>query len=132
VPADRWGVVTSAGRELARRRLSWAGITVPPILVTADDVRSGKPSPEGYLRGARALRVPATHCAVVEDSPAGVQAARAAGMTVVALTTTHGAGALSLADFCIKRYSSVSLRRRRSDLVLAACVGGAPETPNAR
>jgi sugar-phosphatase len=78
IPAGRWATVTSASRGLAHARLSAAGLTAPEVLVTAGDVRHGKPHPEGYLAAAQRLGVPADQCVVVEDAPAGIRAARAA------------------------------------------------------
>jgi HAD superfamily hydrolase (TIGR01509 family) len=80
-----WAVVTSADARLARARLGAAGIPDPPLLVTVEDVRAGKPDPEGYLLAAARLRVPAERCLVVEDAGPGVAAGRAAGMPVVGL-----------------------------------------------
>jgi sugar-phosphatase len=77
-----WAVVTSGDRRLARARLGAAGV-YPPVLVTADDVTEGKPDPQGYLLAARLLSVPPADCVVVEDSAAGVEAGRRAGMCVV-------------------------------------------------
>ncbi len=57
------------------------------IVVTADDVTRGKPDPEIYLLVARQLQIPPDECLVIEDSPVGVQAARAAEMNVIAVTT---------------------------------------------
>ncbi len=94
----RWAVVTSGGRELATRRLALVGLPVPEVLVTGDDVEQGKPDPEPYLRAATALGVPAAACVVVEDAPAGVLAGQRAGMTVLAVTTTHPAAELTQAD----------------------------------
>ncbi|MEH3088850.1 MAG: HAD-IA family hydrolase [Microbacterium arborescens] len=79
LPAGSWAVVTSATRELARRRLAAAGHRAPGSLVSAEDVARGKPDPEPYLAGARSLRVPIAQCVVFEDAPAGVRSARAAG-----------------------------------------------------
>ena len=93
-----WAVVTSGTRELATARLTMVGLPVPEILVTADDVTFGKPDPEPYRRAAAALGVPAAECVVVEDAPMGVLAAKRAGMTVLAVTTTHAAAALGHAD----------------------------------
>src|SRR5947207_1525706 len=93
-----WGVVTSGGRELAGQRLAAVGFPAPEILVTGDDVERGKPDPEPYLRAASVLGVPAAQCVVVEDAPAGVLAGKRAGMTVLAVTTTHPADALDQAD----------------------------------
>lgn len=78
-----WAVVTSGTSALARSRLRATGLPVPDVLVTADDVTSGKPAPDGYLAASRALGVPPADCVVVEDALPGVTAARAAGMTVV-------------------------------------------------
>ena len=93
-----WAVVTSGGRELAAQRLAAVGFPAPEILVTGDDVERGKPDPEPYLRAAAVLGVPAAQCVVVEDAPAGVLAGQRAGMTVLAVTTTHPADALTQAD----------------------------------
>lgn len=81
----RWTIVTSATARLAEARWRGAGIPVPANPVTADDVSKGKPDPEPYLVGARTLDVDPADCLVFEDSPAGGEAARAAGATVVAV-----------------------------------------------
>jgi mannitol-1-/sugar-/sorbitol-6-phosphatase len=94
----RWAVVTSGARELAAERLAAVGLPVPEILITADDVVAGKPDPEPYERARRQLAVPAAECVVVEDAPVGILAAKRAGMTVLAVTTTHLAPSLALAD----------------------------------
>ncbi|MFI7599602.1 HAD-IA family hydrolase [Actinoplanes sp. NPDC049681] len=84
-----WAVVTSADARLAEARLGAAGIDVR-VLVTVEDIRAGKPDPEGYLRGAELLGVPAARCLVVEDAEVGVAAGRAAGATVAALKGVSG------------------------------------------
>jgi mannitol-1-/sugar-/sorbitol-6-phosphatase len=83
--------VTSCGDRLARARLTAAGIEPPDALVTFDDVAAGKPAPDCYLEGARRLGLPPERCIAIEDAPLGLQAARAAGATTVAVTTTHSA-----------------------------------------
>jgi beta-phosphoglucomutase-like phosphatase (HAD superfamily) len=60
-------------------------------LVTAGDYARAKPFPDPFLQAARALGVPTEDCLVIEDSPAGVTAARAAGMAVIAVDR-RGAG----------------------------------------
>jgi len=97
-PADALAVVTSCGAPLAAARLRAAGLAEPAILVTADAVRRGKPSPDAYLVAAQALGAEPTECVVIEDAPAGVRAGRAAGMTVWAVTTTHASHELAEAD----------------------------------
>ncbi|MGW3424038.1 HAD family hydrolase [Streptomyces phaeochromogenes] len=106
VPADRWAVVTSATRRLAEARLDEAGIR-PKTLIAADDITRGKPDPEPFLLAARRLGVDPARCVVFEDAPAGLQAGRSAGMTTVALTTTHQAAELH-ADIVVSDLSAVS------------------------
>ncbi|MEU2543224.1 HAD family hydrolase [Streptomyces iakyrus] len=106
LPSDRWAVVTSATRRLAEARLDAVGI-LPKTLVAADDITRGKPDPEPYLLAARALGVDPAHCVVFEDAPAGLASGRAAGMTTVALTTTHQAHELH-ADLVVENLSALS------------------------
>ena len=79
-----WAVVTSADNRLAKARLTAAGIE-PPVLVTVEDIRRGKPDPEGYLRAASLIGVPAEQCLVVEDAEVGLAAGRAAGAVTAGL-----------------------------------------------
>ncbi|HSK57971.1 MAG TPA: HAD-IA family hydrolase [Actinomycetospora sp.] len=79
-----WAVVTSADTRLARARLDAAGLEFP-VLVPRDMVAAGKPDPEGYLTAADLLGVRPGDSLVVEDSPVGVAAGRAAGATVAGL-----------------------------------------------
>ena len=55
LPADRWAIVTSSPRELAKARLAAAGIQPPTVLVTAEDVIRGKPYPDGFVLPPRSL-----------------------------------------------------------------------------
>lgn len=93
-----WAIVTSGSRAVATLRLCTAGLPIPAVMVTGDEVRFGKPHPEPYLRGAERTGVPPQQCLVVEDAPAGVLAGKAAGMRVVAVTTTHERAMLVAAD----------------------------------
>jgi sugar-phosphatase len=89
LPEGAWAIVTSGGRELAQARLRRAGLPVPEMLVSGDDVRRGKPAPEPYLVGAERLGKAAERYVVIEDAPAGIEAARAAGMRVIGIAATH-------------------------------------------
>lgn len=95
LPKNRFAIVTSATGPLARARIGYAGLPLPEHLITADDVTEGKPSPEPYLKGAALLGFAPQDCVVIEDAPAGIASARAAGMQVIALLTTYPAGELS-------------------------------------
>lgn len=83
MPTDRWAIVTSATSPLGTARLAAAGLRRPSVLVTADDVSRGKPDPEGYVAAAQALGIPSDAVIVIEDSPAGIIAARASGVRFV-------------------------------------------------
>jgi sugar-phosphatase len=105
--ARRLAIVTSCSRALATVRLRAAGLPVPPMLVSADDVTRGKPDPTCYLLGARRLDVDPGRCLVLEDAPAGISAGRAAGARVLALRTTHSDDDLRQADAIIDDLSGL-------------------------
>jgi sugar-phosphatase len=89
-----WAVVTSADARLAAIRLEAAGIHAR-LVVDRDAVVAGKPDPEGYRLAATRLGVDPHDCLVVEDTPTGAAAGRAAGATVAGLK----GGAGGVADF---------------------------------
>lgn len=89
LPAERWAIVTSAPSALARARIGAAGLPQPLQIVTAEDVKIGKPDPAGYRLGAQKLGVDPSRCLVFEDVLAGVRAGEAAGADVAVITATH-------------------------------------------
>ncbi|WP_082510956.1 HAD-IA family hydrolase [Rhizobium sp. Root274] len=89
LPAHRWAIVTSAPSALARARIAAAGLPQPLKIVTAEDVKIGKPDPAGYRLGAEKLGVDPAHCLVFEDVMAGVLAGEGAGADVMVITATH-------------------------------------------
>ncbi|MFL7793918.1 MAG: HAD family hydrolase [Anaerolineae bacterium] len=107
LPKGRWAVATSGTREIAATRLTFAGVAIPAVLVTADDVERGKPDPQAYALAAKRLGVPPESCVVTEDAPAGIQGARAAGMGVIAVATTHPREALQDADVIVGRLADI-------------------------
>jgi mannitol-1-/sugar-/sorbitol-6-phosphatase len=104
-----WAVVTSAGPELARRRLAAAGLPLPPVLVSSSDVNRGKPMPDGYLAAAKRLTVAPTDAVVFEDAPAGVAAGLSAGSTVIAVATTHSAVQLEGAALVVPDLTQIAI-----------------------
>lgn len=108
LPAHRWAVVTSCSAPLADARRHAAGLPDPDVLVVFDDVARGKPAPDCFLLGAQRLGVDPADCLVVEDAPAGLAAARAAGCATLAVRTTHPDGPLD-ADLVVPLLSSVRL-----------------------
>jgi sugar-phosphatase len=118
IPLDRWAVVTSCGRVLARLRLESVGLPVPDVLIVSEDVKQGKPAPDGYRLGAERLGYRPADCLVFEDAPAGVAAGRAAGARVVGLTTTYSAGQLSDANATIADLRSIQVHADHDDFVV--------------
>jgi len=117
IPQQRWAVVTSATRALAEVRLRAAGLPMPQHLVTASDLKRGKPFPDPYLKGAEILGMAASACIVAEDAASGVRAGKAAGARVLALRTTSiDAELLSAgADWIAEDLSALSLDPARGD-----------------
>jgi sugar-phosphatase len=89
-----WAVVTSAWRTLAEARIVAAGLPLPSVIVPVDEIRQGKPHPEGFLLAAERLGVAPEECLVFEDTRPGIEAGLNAGMQVVGLLTTVPAGQL--------------------------------------
>ena len=77
-------LVTASSRAIMDAVLTVTGLSFD-VTVCGDDVRRGKPDPEPYLLAAARLGVPAAGCVVLEDSPTGIAAARAAGCPVIAV-----------------------------------------------
>ncbi|MGH7277172.1 MAG: HAD family hydrolase [Candidatus Rokuibacteriota bacterium] len=91
-------VATSASRFEAERLLGRLGLAPHfEVVITAEDVRRGKPDPEAYLKAARQIGVAPRDCLVFEDALVGAASARAAGMRVIGLTTAHTAAELMAA-----------------------------------
>lgn len=71
------------------------------VMVCGEDVTESKPAPETFLKAAQKLSLLSERCVVVEDATQGVQAGKAAGMTVVAVTTTRPRSQLTQADLIV-------------------------------
>lgn len=108
LPLSRWAIVTSGDRKSVHERFALADLPLPTVQVYGADVEQAKPAPGCFLLAASRLGVSPSGCLVVEDAPAGVQAARAAGCTVVGLTTTHTAAELHEAHTCADSLAEVA------------------------
>lgn len=111
IPRHRWAIVTSGARAVATLRLSATELPVPNVLVCAEDVVRGKPDPEGYLRAATRLGVAPEACVVIEDAPAGLAAARGAGMRSIGVAGSYPAAALTDATHVVSALAAVEVRR---------------------
>jgi mannitol-1-/sugar-/sorbitol-6-phosphatase len=121
IPAERWGVVTSGSRLLAQNRLRYCGLPVPDVLVTSDDVTNGKPHPEPYLLGAQRMGFRPEECLVIEDAPAGIQSARAAGMRVIGMASTYTPERLVDADLVVRLFSWILVSENGAGSLLVKC-----------
>lgn len=79
-------------------------------LVSAEDVTRGKPDPEGFLLAAARLAMPPETCVVIEDAPAGLEAAKSAGMRAIGVSTTHPAPDLGTADLVVDSLAEETVR----------------------
>lgn len=79
------------------------------VILGEEDVKKGKPDPEIYLETAKLLNIKPNSCLVFEDSPAGLQSGKDAGMKVVALTTSHSKEELLDADLIVENFSKLDL-----------------------
>ncbi len=78
------------------------------VIVGADDVASGKPAPDPYVKAAALLGVAPSTAVAVEDSRWGLESARAAGLRTIAVTTTYGPAALTMADLVVDSLDAIS------------------------
>jgi HAD superfamily hydrolase (TIGR01509 family) len=101
----RTGLATMSHREQVQRVLEVLELENEfDFVATRDDVENPKPHPEIYLLVARELEVPPGECLVIEDSPAGVEAAKSAGMGVIAVTTPFTRQAFREGDLLDRRF----------------------------
>jgi beta-phosphoglucomutase len=100
---SRLAVVSGAVRSEVDMVLRAAGLDVFEVIVSAEDVTRGKPDPEGYLLALRRLRLQAADAVAIEDSPPGIAAAKAAGLSCVAVLGTAPAERLGQANEIVPR-----------------------------
>ena len=100
---SRLAVVSGAMRSEIDMVLRAAGLDVFEVIVSAEDAKRGKPDPEGYLLALRRLRLQAADAVAIEDSLPGIAAAKAAGLSCVAVLGTAPRERLSQADEIVPR-----------------------------
>lgn len=83
------------------------------VVYTAE-VKEGKPAPDIFLLAAKRLSVAPEDCIVIEDAPLGVEAAKAAGMKCIAITTNHPRGELTRADKVIDSFNELTIEEIRN------------------
>ena len=110
LPRKQWAIVTSGSMRVASARLNYAMLPAPEVFITAEDVSAGKPAPDAYLLAATRLHVNPSDCVVIEDSPAGIQAAKAAGMKAIGIASTQPRQALSKADVVVQQLADIKVQ----------------------
>jgi len=80
-------------------------------IVSAEDVSHGKPDPEVFLKAAQKIDRPPERCVVFEDAHVGIQAARNAGMRVIAVATTNPLSDLTNADLAVERLDQLDIEK---------------------
>jgi beta-phosphoglucomutase len=95
---SRLAIVSGAMRSEIDMVLRAAGLDVFEVIVSVEDVTRGKPDPEGYVLALRRLRLPAADAVAIEDAPPGIAAAKAAGLSCVAVVGTAPRERLGQAD----------------------------------
>jgi len=126
LPADKWAVVTSGIRAVAELRLKLTGLPAPSVMICADDIERGKPDPEGYLKAAAGLGYAPGDCLVIEDAPAGIEAAQAAGMQVLAIASTYQRARLTAADAVVEQLADLTVTLHGDELQIDILNAAAP------
>jgi sugar-phosphatase len=121
LPDHRWAAVTSGAREVMTNRLGAAGLPVPSVLISAEDVTAGKPDPQGYLAAAADLEVDPVNCLVIEDAPAGIAAGKASGATVLGVATSHEAAELTDADEVVPDLTHAAVTTTSDGVTWSTC-----------
>jgi HAD superfamily hydrolase (TIGR01509 family) len=113
-------IATSGRKEKQFPVIEGAGLQLAwfDAVITGDDVTRKKPDPQIYRLAGERLGLPPARCVVVEDAPVGVQAARAAGMWCVAVTSSAPREALAAADLVVDSLAEVTLGRLERELAL--------------
>lgn len=106
-----WAVVTSGTSDVARARMRAVGLPEPLSAVYGEDVLHGKPAPDPFRLGAERLGVDPARCLAFEDTLAGVRSAHAAGIRVVALTTSFAADELIEAEAIVDDFIQIRSER---------------------
>lgn len=88
LPRNGWALVTSAQLPLASARMGAGGLSLPDVVVTADDIALGKPNPACYQLALKRLGLQPDEAVVFEDAPSGLAAGRAAGCRTIAIAST--------------------------------------------
>ncbi len=113
-----WGIVTSGSVPVASARRQAAGLPLPEVMVTIEQVQNGKPHPDPYLLGAERLGLAPQDCAVVEDAEAGVHSGLAAGCKVIAANVPAHAARLDEVDLAVNSLAQLVLEKLPNGVII--------------
>jgi mannitol-1-/sugar-/sorbitol-6-phosphatase len=122
LPPSRWAIVTSGIRAVAEFRIVHTGLPEPAVMICAEEISRGKPDPEGYLAAAGRLGFSPADCIVIEDAPPGIEAAKAAGIRVIAIATTYPPERLEAADLVVARLADLSVESLGGDIQITCSI----------
>jgi len=105
--AKKMAVVTGGQRFWVEKIIETYFAGYFAAIISSDDVTHTKPFPEPYLKGAAALNLRPDECIVIENAPMGIRAGKAAGIRVIALTTTLEQNHLQEADLIAGDFARV-------------------------
>ena len=118
-PELKLAIATSGNKDKQFPVIEGTGLKLEwfDVVVTGDDITHKKPHPEIYLVTAEKIGLPSEKCVVFEDAPAGVAAARSAGMHCIAVTSSVDAALLAAADLVVDSLAEVSMESVRKLLI---------------
>jgi len=101
-------LVTACARKNMEKSVDKEHQKLFDFIISGDDVKRAKPSPEPYLTAQRTLGLDVSECVVIENAPLGVESAHNAGMICVAVESTLGREYLQKADFIINEIQELT------------------------
>jgi len=113
-----WGIVTMSTKSSALKKLRVAGLPIPHILVTADDVKQGKPHPSPYLKAAQWLGICPDQCLVFEDAKAGIESGINAGMSVVQIMHAAHSPIHSDSQYNFKNWHGIEVHQQQDTIFM--------------
>ena len=113
-----WAIVTSGSVPVASARRAAGYLPEPKVLVTAEQVKHGKPMPDAYLLGAERLGLAPADCIVVEDAPAGILSGLAAGCQVIAVNAPLDTPKLDQVDLVLTSLEHIDVEKTANGAVI--------------
>jgi len=107
VQQKQCAIVTSCVRASLQRAIPVEQIPLFDYIITGDEIKNGKPSPDPFIVARDKLRLKSAECVVIENAPLGIQAAKTAGMKCIAITTTLDEDELSEADYVVQEITEI-------------------------